>query len=261
MRPVEGEDLSQRQAPPTDEGVAGEVVEVPPVRGERAVEPDRVVQAGGEERLVERLVGLAAHRMGLHDGVGGQVVAHVGQRGGLTEPVLTDRLGGAQPRGGPAPAVAFCGRTHPIPGDERPLERRAPRARLQLVRRRQLRRRGQGLDVGRSLVALEAGLQVEDRSHGLAGDDTAGGERAPVADPVDLVAHRFVVVAPADEIGPQRVDRHLVRHGVGGGHQRLGDDLAAVEAAPRVTGADPDVDVTSVALQVEDAPQVHDRRR
>ncbi len=86
---------------------------------------------------------------------------------------------------------------------------------------------------------------------GLVGDDAAGDEAAPVADAVDLEADRLVVVAAADEVGTQRVHRQLGIHRVGRGAQCLGDDLAAVQAAPGVLRAVADIGVGAALVQLE----------
>ena len=52
---------------------------------------------------------------------------------------------------------------------------------------------------------LEARLQVEDGPTVLDGHDSAGGERAAVADAVDLVEDRHRGIAGAQEVGVQRV--------------------------------------------------------
>ena len=83
------------------------------------------------------------------------------------------------------------------------------------------------------------------------GDDTAGEERPAVADAVDLVADRFGVVTGSDEVGADRMRTEVRFGGEGRGAQCLGDDLAAVEAAPRVAGSGPDEGVGAVRGEFE----------
>ena len=54
--PSLGEHVAERETPATDEVEAGEVVQMPPIGPQSAVEPDRVVEAGAEHRLARRLV-------------------------------------------------------------------------------------------------------------------------------------------------------------------------------------------------------------
>ena len=149
--------------------------------------------------------------------------------------VVAERLVDLQPGrrpAGPVPGLA----PDPLLGDEGAIEDGAPRVVLELVGRRDVRHRDR-LDVRRRLGPLEAGLEVQDGSDGLSGHDTPGAERPSVADSVHLEADRLGVVAPPDEVGADRVRRHLVIDRPAGRPERLGHDLAAVEAAPRVLQA------------------------
>ena len=76
-------------------------------------------------------------------------------------------------------------------------------------------------------------------------------EAASVADAIDLVADRLGVIAATDEVGAQRVHHLVLVDRGGGGAQCLGDDLAAVEAAPRVSRAGADVRVGTVGDEIE----------
>ena len=99
---------------------------------------------------------------------------------------------------------------------------------------------------------VEAGLQVEDRPAVLDGDDPAGGEAAPVADPVDLVQDRHRRVAGAQEVGVQRVDEavRLVDR-AGRGDERLAGDLAAEHPLAVLVGRAAAEDVDLDRLEVE----------
>ena len=77
------------------------------------------------------------------------------------------------------------------------------------------------------LVDVERRRQVEDGLAVLDGHDPAGGERAAVADAVDLVEDRHRRVAGAQEVGVQRVDRPVGARRAGRGDQRLAGHLAA----------------------------------
>src|SRR4051812_39739443 len=83
----------------------------------------------------------------------------------------------------------------------------------------------------------------------LAGDDAPGREAAPVADGVDLVAHRFGGVAGPGAVGAPAVGGRFA----GGGGRRaqpLGDDLAAVQAVPRIARTGTDVRVGAMEHEV-----------
>ena len=172
------------------------------------MEPDRVVQARGEEHLVQDLLGLVAHRVRPHHGIGGEVVGEVGESRGVHDEVLGQVLADPEPRRRSAGSVA-PGRSEAVGGDERALEHGAPRVLVELVGTGHVGRQGHRLDVLGPLGPLEAGLQVQDGTDRLTGHDAAGAERSAVADAIDLVADRFVVVAPADEVGADRVDVQL----------------------------------------------------
>ena len=67
------------------------------------------------------------------------------------------------------------------------------------------------------------------------------------------------VVALADEVGVQGMDGEARVDGEPGGAQALGDDLAAVEPAPRVSGPDADERVGAVLLQRHHRRELHGR--
>src|SRR5258708_3680582 len=71
------EHVTDRQSPTADEAVAREIVQVPGVGADGSVEPDRVVEAGGEEHSVAHLFGLGADGMRPDHGVGREVVGQV----------------------------------------------------------------------------------------------------------------------------------------------------------------------------------------
>ena len=73
---------------------------------------------------------------------------------------------------------------------------------------------------------LETGRQIENLLAVLDGRHAPGGEGLAVARPLDLIEHRRLGIARADEIAVQGVAGQ-VRHGLVGGDQRLADHLAA----------------------------------
>ena len=77
---------------------------------------------------------------------------------------------------------------------------------------------------------MKIGLAVLD------GDHPAGGERAAVADAVDLVEDRHGRVARAQEVGVQRVHLAVGLDGAGGGDERLAGDLAAEDPLAVLVG-------------------------
>ena len=70
---------------------------------------------------------------------------------------------------------------------------------------------------------------VEDRAAVLDGDHPAGGEALAVSNPVDGVEDRDAGVAGAQEVAVQGVGPPVLWHRAGCGHQRLADDLSAVD--------------------------------
>ena len=102
---------------------------------------------------------------------------------------------------------------------------------------------------------LEARLQVEDGLAVLDGHDAPGGERAAVADPVDLVEDRHLRVAGPQEVGVQGVDDPPGLHGAGGGDERLTGHLPAEHALAVLVGGQPAEDVHLDRLEVE---QLHE---
>ena len=103
---------------------------------------------------------------------------------------------------------------------------------------------------------LEARLQVEDGLAVLDGHDASGGERAAVADAVDLVEDRHVGIAGPQEVGVERVDGAPGLHGAGRRHERLAGHLAAEHPLALLVGREPSEDVDLDRLEVE---QLHER--
>ena len=104
------------------------------------------------------------------------------------------------------------------------------------------------------LGPLERGGEVEDLPAVLDRDHPAGGEAAAVAGAVDLVDHRDRRVAGMDEIGVDRMAGHALDRLVGRA-QRLGDDVAAVDAHVILVGLG-DMPAEQVHLQALDVEQV-----
>ena len=86
------EDVPDRQSAAPDEAVAGEVVEVPLVGTHRPVEPDRVVEAGGEQAPVPQPLGFGIAGVGADDRVGPDVVGQVRKGGEVLQRPVADRL-------------------------------------------------------------------------------------------------------------------------------------------------------------------------
>ena len=138
-------------------------------------------------------------------------------------------------------------------GDCRSLVRAAPsRARTRAtripapIRRATARRASRRSATRRRLRALERTLGIQDRTHRLARDDTAGGEGPTVANAIHLVPNGLGGIAAADEIGANRmrfetvVDRQRRRT------QCLCDDLSTVQTTPRILRSDTDVHIGSM---------------
>ncbi len=105
------------------------------------------------------------------------------------------------------------------------------------------------------LVDVERRRQVEDGPPVLHGDDAPGGERAPVADAVDLEEDRHAGVAGTQEVRVQGV--HIAPlHGAPRRHQRLTGDLPAEHLLPLLVRAAAPEDVLLDLLQVEQPEQV-----
>jgi hypothetical protein len=108
------------------------------------------------------------------------------------------------------------------------------------------------------LVQLEAGGHVEDRLAVLDRDHPAGGERATVADPVDLIEDRHLGVAGPQEVCVERVDVALGVDGAGRRHQGLSRHLAAEDALAVLRRRHPAEDVDLDGLEVEHPHQFVD---
>ena len=92
MGPGLVEDVTDRQPAATDVAMATEVVQVPLVGSQRCVEPDRVVEAGGEQSVIAGavLTERTEHRMRSHDGVGREIVGDVRDRAPLQQLVVAE---------------------------------------------------------------------------------------------------------------------------------------------------------------------------
>src|SRR5690606_5374568 len=89
-------------------------------------------------------------------------------------------------------------------------------------------------------------------------DAPPGGERAAVADAVDLVEHRALGVAGPEEVGVQRVDVALGVDRAGRGDERLAGHLAAEDALAVLVRRDAAEDVDLDRLEVEQLHQIVD---
>ena len=94
-----------------------------------------------------------------------------------------------------------------------------------------------GRDLGRLgredepvLGTLVGRLEGEDLLVVLAADDATRGEGAAVAEPADLEFEGERGISTAHEVRVEGVGEALGGDGRGGGEERLGDDLAAVDA-------------------------------
>ena len=108
------------------------------------------------------------------------------------------------------------------------------------------------------LVHVERRLQVEDGAAVLDGHDASGGERATVADAVDVVEDRHARIAGTQEVGVQRVHLAVGLDGAGGGHQRLAGHLPTEHPLGLDIGARAPEDVDLDRLEVEQGDEVVD---
>jgi hypothetical protein len=106
---------------------------------------------------------------------------------------------------------------------------------------------------------LEGRRHVEDRLAVLAGHDPARRERAAVADAVDLVQDGRRRVPGPQEVGVQRVDGPLRRHGPHRGDERLAGDLPAEDALLGGLRGAAAVQVDLELLEVEDGEEILER--
>ena len=244
--PSSAEHVSDGEPPSTDEVEAAEVVQVPSVGAQPAVEPDRVIEAGAEERSVPP-------RRRRPDARGSPC-----RSGGRP----TDRrasTGGAAASGRRRIAERLV---HLHPGDDatRPVPRPPPtslgrrrtpcrtwcsRNPTTSIRRRHLRHRDR-LYLRRGSAPLERTLGVQDRPDGLTGDDPSGRKTTTVADPIDLISNRLIVIATTDEIRPNGVRLEFAVDGQCRRPQSLRDDLTAVQPSPRILRTGTDVNIGPV---------------
>lgn len=252
------EDVADGQASRAEQRVAGEVVQVPAIGADGAMEPDGVVKAGTHPRVVGDRGAVGVQR---DDSVGREVVGQVGQRACLRDGIVAELIRGPEPACS-APRAEVDRRCSirtamRRPRDETSLERRTPRFRRCDRNWQWNVRLDDGLDVRRVFGPLERGGHRQDRTDLLPGQHPARDEGPSVADPFHFQAGRLVVIAPADEIRVQRVHAELWVDGVRGCPQGLGHDLPAVEASPGVTGTGGDVRVGAVRFEGQDLVQVH----
>ena len=258
-RAVGVEDVAEREAATAGEREARHVVEVPLVDARRAVEPHAVVEAGDEAVL-------GARRSSARRGWARTTASHGRSSDRYASQHAVQQVVAGERHARPA-SRRSSGRRRPArggvsaSGTKRRSEVGRPRRLLEVVGRGHVRHHGR-LDDGRLLGALVRRLEVEDRPDGLAGDDATGGEAAPVADPIDLVADRLGGIAATDEVrraaSATTWSSSIVRRRRA---QRLGDDLAAVEPAPRITGAGADVGVCTMWHEIEHARESMKRTR
>ena len=229
------------------------------------MEPHGVIEAGhlhgvvgpagamGQQRGVEqRHVGRIRDDAGVEHGVGGQLAVGAHPHPLVRAPVLLALDGHAVD----VAHVDGAGLVVPL-------------AQQVLVGRHALLEPGQAVGLGQpgghgqlvveaGLVAVEAGLEVEDDLAVLDGHDASGGEALAVADAVDLVQDRHGRVARPQEVGVQGVHRpggHRARRG----HEGLAGDLAAEDPLAVLVGGDTAEDVHLDGLEVEDGDQLVER--
>jgi hypothetical protein len=82
------------------------------------------------------------------------------------------------------------------------------------------------------LVDLKRGGHGQDRAARLGGHHAPGGERAAIADAIDLVLDRHIQVAAAQEVRVQRVNQAIWGNRLRGRGERLAEDLPAKDPAP-----------------------------
>jgi hypothetical protein len=189
----------------------------------------------------------------------------VGQRRGRLEPHHATRLRLRRVKG-----ILRVDRPHlEGAGEERPLAK--PRRQPITHRRRQLllghhafggRRRRHVVLVGEArLRHLEGGGHVEDRVPALDRAHAPGGERAAVADSIDVVDDGSAHVPRAEEIRVQRVHAPVLRHGLHRRGQGLSEHLPAEDGAPPEILALSSEEVLFQTLEREELHQVTEQAR
>lgn len=91
-----------------------------------------------------------------------------------------------------------------------------------------------GLDLLGRLGSLERALRIQDRADRLPSDDATSREATSVANAIDLVPNRLLMIAAADEVRTNRVGQVLGFDRDRRGTKRLGHDLPAIEPSPRI---------------------------
>ena len=90
--PCAVEDAGERQAPPVGDTASPQLVQQPVVGAQRPVEPDRVVETGGEHLLPIRY-----RRMHAQRGAERELVGAIRERARLEHRVVAERFGNAHP--------------------------------------------------------------------------------------------------------------------------------------------------------------------
>ncbi len=266
---VGAEELAGGEAARRARRRAVHVVQQPLVGAERPVEPHHVVEARHHEPGV-----VLAEGMRQRGGAEEREVGRVRDDARVKERVVGQPAPGAQP-------CVLIGIAHRVAAV---LTRRAPglahrtevervhdvghalavdRLEVDVGEAARPRHRLGGGDVGHLVGVLVPRLghverrgQVEDRLAMLDGDDPTRGKAAAVADAVDVVHHRHLRIAEAQEVGVHRVHVTLGVDGAAGGHQRLREHLAAVEAHALAVEALAAEQVHFERLEIEQGHQV-----
>src|SRR6478672_492551 len=249
MCSVSGEHMPDRQSTTATEAVTAEIVQVPFIHTHRAVEPDRVIEAG-------RIHSLVVETRRRPNGIRRQVVGEICQPTAVQQLVIS-QLGLDLHPCQRATCAGLGSGGRPIRWDEAAQRRRRPRLRLQRFGSRHVRVHRDGLQIHRRFRRLERRLEVENCADRLAGDHPPRRKAAPVADAVDLESNWLGVIAATDEIRAKRMDAELAIDGAGSRPQRLSHDLPAIQSTPRITGPNTDEGVGPVRLQVEKSTEIH----
>ena len=199
------------------------------VRGEDGVEEGHVRGVGRHARMQQRVVGELAVRPDPEALKGLTLLPRVPRE--VADVPLVDRVGSVEPLGELV-----------LPGLQ-PLEEGGERLGLGHLGHREL-------VLQAVFEVVERGREVEDRPPVLHGDDPAGGERASIADPVDLVEDRHSGVAGPQEVGVQRMHPAVLDRAPGG-HERLARHLAAEDALALLVGLDAPEDVDLNGFEVK----------
>ncbi len=198
----------------------------PRVGTNRPMEPDVVIETGHHH-----LLPVQPARMGKHDRVHRVVIGEIRQRACMQERVVAKFASfrrDASPELRPSSGRRL--------GDLADITEGSPLEPGDRVGHRNIDGDGRLLDVDVGFAPLEARVEVQDRTGRLTGDDATGGERPSFPEPIHVEGDRLLRDTTEHKVCVQRMSRMLLGHRGCSSGQRLGNNLAAVDATPRVGG-------------------------